>query len=178
MRDKMQDHADMIERRYESVRAEKKKEHEESRKAGHAQILNETVKAIMKIDVSGINLFDDAQLADCQTVLERNRKLVDIYRPYVTDTAITFEYEVPSAEEFAERIRHTLEMYPYIVASAYGRILGYAGDKKKYVFCAMALMIAGAFFSAVPYLGIYSLLGKLFGGHSQRVKGHVEYVSD
>lgn len=53
-------------------------------------------------------------------------ELVDIYRPYVTDTAITFEYEVPSAEEFAERIRRTLERYPYIVASENGNILGYA----------------------------------------------------
>ena len=42
-------------------------------------------------------------------------RLLEIYRPYVTDTAITFEYEVPSAEEFRERIRSTLEKYPYFV---------------------------------------------------------------
>ena len=32
-------------------------------------------------------------------------RLRDIYRPYVTDTAITFEYDVPSVAEFASRIR-------------------------------------------------------------------------
>ena len=53
-------------------------------------------------------------------------RLLEIYRPYVTDTAITFEYEVPSAEEFRERIRSTLEKYPYFVEEKNGRIEGYA----------------------------------------------------
>lgn len=52
-------------------------------------------------------------------------RLVEIYAPYVTDTAITFEYEVPSVEEFRSRIEKTLEKYPYIVAEQNGRILGY-----------------------------------------------------
>ena len=30
--------------------------------------------------------------------------LLEIYAPYVTDTAITFEYDIPSTEEFAGRI--------------------------------------------------------------------------
>lgn len=52
--------------------------------------------------------------------------LLDIYAPYVRETAITFEYDVPQAEEFAGRIRNTLRMYPYFVAQAGGRIMGYA----------------------------------------------------
>ena len=42
--------------------------------------------------------------------------LLKIYRPYVENTAITFEYDVPSTEEFASRIQHTLRKYPYLVA--------------------------------------------------------------
>ena len=42
--------------------------------------------------------------------------LLAIYAPYVTKTAITFEYEVPSEEEFRRRIQTTLEAYPYLVA--------------------------------------------------------------
>lgn len=42
--------------------------------------------------------------------------LLAIYAPYVEETAITFEYEVPSVEEFRARIAHTLQTYPYIVA--------------------------------------------------------------
>ena len=52
--------------------------------------------------------------------------LLEIYAPYVERTAITFEYEVPSVDEFASRIRNTLQKYPYLVAEKGGRILGYA----------------------------------------------------
>ncbi len=52
--------------------------------------------------------------------------LLAIYAPYVTDTAITFEYDIPSEEEFRGRIEHTLETYPYIVAESDGVIVGYA----------------------------------------------------
>ena len=52
--------------------------------------------------------------------------LLAIYRPYVEKTAITFEYEVPSAEEFRQRIRHTLERFPYLKAVTADGIVGYA----------------------------------------------------
>ncbi|EOH91855.1 GNAT family N-acetyltransferase [Enterococcus pallens] len=53
--------------------------------------------------------------------------LLAIYAPYVTDTAITFEYEIPSIEEFTRRITATLKEYPYLVAeSEQGELLGYA----------------------------------------------------
>ena len=52
--------------------------------------------------------------------------LLTIYAPYVEQTAITFEYEVPSVEEFRRRIAHTLERYPYYVAELDGRPAGYA----------------------------------------------------
>jgi len=53
-------------------------------------------------------------------------ELLAVYAPYVEQTAITFEYDVPSEQEFADRIRRTLERYPYLVAECGGRILGYA----------------------------------------------------
>ena len=52
--------------------------------------------------------------------------LLNIYAPYVINTAITFEYDVPSVEEFASRIAHTLEKYPYLIAEEGENILGYA----------------------------------------------------
>lgn len=52
--------------------------------------------------------------------------LRNIYAPYVEHTAISFEYDVPSEQEFAERIRHTLLKYPYLVAETGGEIVGYA----------------------------------------------------
>ncbi|MBE6632168.1 MAG: N-acetyltransferase [Ruminococcaceae bacterium] len=52
-------------------------------------------------------------------------KLLAIYAPYVEKTAISFEYEVPSAEEFRNRIKSTSEKYPYLVAEVDGEIVGY-----------------------------------------------------
>lgn len=53
-------------------------------------------------------------------------ELVKIYEPYVLETAITFEYDVPSAEEFARRIKNTQQKFPYLVAECGGEIVGYA----------------------------------------------------
>ena len=52
--------------------------------------------------------------------------ILKIYAPYVESTAISFEYEVPSEEEFRGRIESILKRYPYIVAEQEGRIIGYA----------------------------------------------------
>lgn len=57
---------------------------------------------------------------------EDARELLDIYAPYVTDTAITFEYDIPTVEEFIERIRSIQKKYPYILAISEGTIVGYA----------------------------------------------------
>ena len=48
-----------------------------------------------------------------------------IYTPYVLQTAVSFEREVPTAEEFTRRMTHTLEHFPYLVAEEDGAVLGY-----------------------------------------------------
>lgn len=40
---------------------------------------------------------------------EDAEELLALYTPYVTDTVITFEYEVPSLEEFKDRMRQTMK---------------------------------------------------------------------
>ena len=57
---------------------------------------------------------------------EDAKELLKIYTYYVTDTAISFETEVPSEEEFKLRIEEVLKSYPYIVACKDDEILGYA----------------------------------------------------
>ena len=53
--------------------------------------------------------------------------LLAIYAPYVLKTAITYEYEVPSEDEFRRRIEHTLKAgYPYLVLERGGVPVGYA----------------------------------------------------
>ena len=58
--------------------------------------------------------------------IEDAKALLEIYAPYVKNTAITFEYEVPSEDEFKKRIENTLNKYPYLVAENQGEIVGYA----------------------------------------------------
>ena len=61
----------------------------------------------------------DAALADAPRILE-------IYAYYVKNTVITFEYDVPSLAEFENRMRRTMQKYPYLVVEQAGRVMGYA----------------------------------------------------
>ena len=54
------------------------------------------------------------------------KELLKIYAPYVTETAVSFEYDVPSPDEFRMRIADILRKHPYILAEKDGIILGYA----------------------------------------------------
>lgn len=53
-------------------------------------------------------------------------ELLEIYSYYVKNTSITFEWDVPSEEEFRSRIENTLKKYPYIVAVSNEKIIAYA----------------------------------------------------
>lgn len=41
-----------------------------------------------------------------KVTVEDAEELLEIYAPYVENTAITFEYDVPSKDEFEERIKN------------------------------------------------------------------------
>ena len=93
--------------------------------------------------------------------------LLDIYAYYVKHTAITFEYEVPSLEEFTERIKNTLKKYPYLVAKRGEEVLGYA--------------YAGAFHPRAAYdwaaeLAIYVKNGCKRMGIGKRLYGTLEEI--
>lgn len=52
--------------------------------------------------------------------------ILEVYAPYVLNTAITFEYDVPTADNFRARIESTMQSYPYLVVLSRGKIVGYA----------------------------------------------------
>lgn len=56
--------------------------------------------------------------------------LLNIYAPYILNTGVTFEYEVPETEAFRARIRKVLERYPYLVACKGDQAVGYAYAKE------------------------------------------------
>ena len=60
-----------------------------------------------------------AEVSDAKDILA-------VYGYYVERTAISFEYDVPTVEEFQKRIEKTLTKYPYLVAVRDGKIVGYS----------------------------------------------------
>ena len=53
-------------------------------------------------------------------------RLVQIYYHSVLNTAVSFEYKVPSVCEFKKRIETTKKKYPYLVCVENDTIVGYA----------------------------------------------------
>ena len=52
--------------------------------------------------------------------------LLEIYRPYVEGTAVSFETETPSVQAFAARIDKALNGWAWLVAEQDGQCVGYA----------------------------------------------------
>ena len=64
--------------------------------------------------------------------------ILDIYRPYIENTAITFEYDVPSEADFLQRFRDITSRGPWLVAEEAGQLLGYAYLDRAFVRAAYA----------------------------------------
>lgn len=60
-----------------------------------------------------------ATVDDAQAMLE-------IYRPYVLETPISFEMEVPSLIDFQSRVAETLGKFPWLICEMDNQIIGYA----------------------------------------------------
>lgn len=58
--------------------------------------------------------------------LSDSRGILALYAPFITDTTISFEYTVPSLEDFTARIEHIAAEYPYLVYIKDEKIIGYA----------------------------------------------------
>lgn len=68
-------------------------------------------------------------------------RLLAIYGPYVENTTVSFEYEVPTLDAFLTRFRKITEQFPWLVWEEDGTVLGYAYacapfDRAAYQWCA------------------------------------------
>lgn len=52
--------------------------------------------------------------------------ILAVYAPYIRDTAITFETEIPSLNAFRRRMASIIGDYPYLVVEEDGSIVGFA----------------------------------------------------
>src|SRR4030095_14379326 len=63
--------------------------------------------------------------------------MLSIYAPFIRETAVTFEYDVPTTEEFSLRITRSLYDYPWLVCEYDSHVIAYAyagkhRDRKAY----------------------------------------------
>lgn len=66
---------------------------------------NATIRLITTADIAGV---------------------LEVYRPYIEETSISFEYEVPTLEEFTQRVANITQQYPWLVYEEGGKVIGYA----------------------------------------------------
>ncbi|HEY0677561.1 MAG TPA: GNAT family N-acetyltransferase [Chitinophagaceae bacterium] len=65
--------------------------------------------------------------------LEDAKYTYEIYRPYVEDNITSFEYVMPSPEEWEARIGSITAEYPYVVCEHNNEVIGYAyGTRHRY----------------------------------------------
>ena len=64
--------------------------------------------------------------------------MLEIYGPYVLSSTATFEYTVPTLEEFTSRFDTITAQYPWLVWEEAGKILGYAYASAPYTRAAYA----------------------------------------
>ena len=53
-------------------------------------------------------------------------RILALYRPYIEQTAITFETEVPAIPEFEARVEQIAREFPYLLLEDGGQLAGYA----------------------------------------------------
>ncbi|MEJ7739843.1 MAG: N-acetyltransferase family protein [Chitinophagaceae bacterium] len=57
-------------------------------------------------------------------------EVLEIYKPYVLNTIISFEYDVPALDEYLQRIKTNIAEYPWLVCLQDNKIIGYAYASK------------------------------------------------
>ena len=120
--------------------------------------------------------------------------LLSIYVPYVEKTAISFEYDVPSLDEFRRRIADISRKYPYLVAEdENGQLLGYAYThtfiaRKAYDHCAESTIylaldarkhgLGKRFYRAIEELSLAQNIYNLYACIGEPQGADDEYLTD
>ena len=94
--------------------------------------------------------------------------MLEIYAYFVRETAVSFEYEVPTQEEFARRLAEHTEQFPRLEWEENGEVLGYAYAGRPYeraayhwcaeISCYLAAQVRGRGIGRKRYARIEELL--------------------
>lgn len=101
-------------------------------------------------------------------------RVLSIYEPYIRQTAVTFDYEVPDAADFARRMEEIARDYPYLILEIDGEAAGFAyahrqGEKAAFAWNAeLTVYLAGRWCGRGVGEPLYALLIRLL-----RMQGYV-----
>ena len=99
------------------------------------------------------------------------QEILNIYAPYIRETAITFEYDVPEISEFEARFDSIAARYPWIVWEENGKILGYAYGDRAFARSAYAWDADLSIYLDMESRG-KGIGGKLYGCLEEMLKNH------
>ncbi len=116
---------------------------------------------------------------------------LNVYAPYVMHTGISFEYEVPTIEEFRQKIEKITSQYPWLVCECEGEIAGYAygsthRDRKGYTWSpestvylnerfhrkGIARVLYSALFEMLKLQGYYNVFAGVLVTNEKSVEFH------
>jgi phosphinothricin acetyltransferase len=136
------------------------------------------------------NMIDNIRMAKLEDV----PAILSIYEPYILNTAITFEYETPSAEAFQKRMEAVQKQFPWLVYEEEGKVVGYAycsRFKERAAFdwdCECSVYIAeqahrkgiatalyNQLFEMVQKLGYYNIYALITYSHGSSVSLHRKF---
>jgi L-amino acid N-acyltransferase YncA len=81
------------------------------------------------------------------------QEMLDIYSPSISDSAISFETQIPTIEEFRGRIVDYSKSLPWIVYEVDGRIAGYAYASAHRSRCAYGWSVESSVYVGAKYHG-------------------------
>ena len=86
--------------------------------------------------------------------------ILGIYAPYISETYVSFETEVPTTADFTARITGIMKSYPFLVCEEDGGIIGYAygsghRERAAYKYSAYIFTPARASAQVFPYVIVY-----------------------
>ena len=93
--------------------------------------------------------------------------ILAVYAPYIRETAVTFETEVPAPDAFTARVAGICADFPYLVLEAYGELAGYAyahrqAERAAYAWNAeLSIYLAGKWRGRGRRAPLYRLLERL-----------------
>lgn len=85
--------------------------------------------------------------------IDNAKDIKRIYEHYIINTCYTFEYDVPTKEDFEQRISDTLKLFPYLVYELDGKVVGYAYAGKQAVRAAYGFNATVSVYVDKDYMG-------------------------